>query len=174
MGTFTSLIVHIIAPHMPSKICSKIYGLAGLANSEYVRNKTYIQNIKALHIGKNTFINRFCKMINGFDTENEDSHITIGNNVTIGYGTTIITSTHKIGNSNYRADFRSIAYKPVEIGDGTWICANCTILPGVHVGRGCVIAAGSVIVNDCKDNCVYGGNPAKMLKGLNTLEEKSK
>ena len=168
MGIIRSYFVHKIAPNMPSKICSLILKKAGLKNSEFIRNKTYIENIDALIVGNNTFINKYCRLHNGFDSKNKESYIIIGNNVTIGYGTTIITSTHEIGSTKYRADFRKIQYKPVKIGDGTWICANCVILPGARIGNGCVIAAGSVVIDDCVDNGLYGGNPAKLIKMLDT------
>ena len=67
---------------------------------------------------------------------------------------------------NYRADYRKIKFKPVHIGDGSWIGANCTILPGITIGKGCVVAAGAVVVKDCEDNCMYGGNPAKLIRQL--------
>lgn len=72
----------------------------------------------------------------------------------------------KLGGAVYRADFRDIKYRPVLIGTGTWICANCVILPGVKIGKGCVIAAGAVVVKDCKDNSLYAGNPARFIKSL--------
>ena len=68
------------------------------------------------------------------------------------------------GGANQRAGM--YCNKDIEIGDGTWICANVTILPGVKIGKGCVIAAGSVVNKDCEDNCMYGGVPAKLIKRL--------
>ena len=97
MRVLKSFIVHSVAPAMPSRICSSLYRWVGLNNCDNVRNNTYIQNIDAIFIGKNSFINKFCKVYNGFDGSNPHSHVQIGNNVTIGYGTTIITSTHSIG-----------------------------------------------------------------------------
>lgn len=40
------------------------------------------------------------------------------------------------------------------------------ICPGVEIGRGTIVAAGSVVINNCKENCLYGGNPAKLIKEL--------
>lgn len=47
-----------------------------------------------------------------------------------------------------------------------WIGANCIILPGSIIRKGCVIAAGSVFRGETKVNCVYAGNPAKLIKEL--------
>ena len=49
---------------------------------------------------------------------------------------------------------------------GTWIGANAIVLPGVRIGEGCVIAAGSVVVNDCEDNSLYAGVPARFIRKL--------
>lgn len=50
------------------------------------------------------------------------------------------------------------------VGDGTVIGANATILPGVHIGKYCLIGAGSVVVGDVEDGAVMVGNPARMIK----------
>lgn len=50
------------------------------------------------------------------------------------------------------------------IGNDVWIGANVFIKRGVNIGNGCIIAAGSVVVNDIPDYCIVGGNPAKLIK----------
>jgi acetyltransferase-like isoleucine patch superfamily enzyme len=54
----------------------------------------------------------------------------------------------------------------VVIGDDVWIGANAVILPGVTIGRHCVVAAGAVVTKDVPDNTVVGGIPAKVLRTL--------
>jgi acetyltransferase-like isoleucine patch superfamily enzyme len=54
--------------------------------------------------------------------------------------------------------------KPIVIGDNVWIGANCLILPGVTIGEGSVIAAGSVVVKDIPAFVVAAGNPARVKK----------
>ena len=83
MNIAAKIIVQGIAPKLPSRICSFIYNKAGLENSEGVRNSTYIQNLRALKIGENCFINKFCKVLNGFDENNIESYVVIGESVTI-------------------------------------------------------------------------------------------
>jgi len=56
------------------------------------------------------------------------------------------------------------------IGDGAWIGARVIILPGVTVGAGAVIAAGSVVTSDCAPDSLYAGVPAQ-LKGPLKEEE---
>lgn len=55
---------------------------------------------------------------------------------------------------------------PIKICDKVWIGMGCTILKGVTIGEGAVVAAGSVVTKDVEPYTVVGGNPAKMIKQL--------
>lgn len=112
---------------------------------------------KNIHIGKGTRINYDCFLDNS-------AEIYIGKEVSIGMCSKLITSKHKIGDKNRRALDSYGA--PIKIGDGTWICANVTIQPGVTIGEGCIIAVGSVVTKDCESNGFYGGVPAEIIKYL--------
>lgn len=85
--------------------------------------------------------------------------ITIGRNVDVAMHVTFATSTHHIGTPERRAGESRKA--PIVVGDGVWIGARSIILPGVSIGEGVVIAAGSVVTSDCDANSVYAGVPAK-------------
>lgn len=54
--------------------------------------------------------------------------------------------------------------RPVVIEDDVWIGSRVTILPGVIVGRGCVIGASSVVTKSCPPYSVVAGNPAKVVR----------
>jgi maltose O-acetyltransferase len=56
------------------------------------------------------------------------------------------------------------------VGDGSWIGANVTILPGVTIGKDCVIGAGAVVTSDCAPNTVYAGVPARPIRMLAPLD----
>jgi len=65
-------------------------------------------------------------------------------------------------------------YRPVIIEDDVWIGANCIILPGVTIGKGSVVAAGSVVVKSIPAYVLAGGNPAEVIKDFsNTIKQKS-
>jgi len=108
-------------------------------------------------IGRRTFVNFGCV----FDNLGP---IRIGNDCDIGMEVLIATSTHEIGAPDRRAG--ALGGRAVTIGDGCWVGARATLLPGVAVGRGCIIAAGAVVTRDCEPDGVYGGNPARRLREL--------
>lgn len=110
------------------------------------------ENIK---IGKNVFINSCCRF-------QDQGGISIGNDVLIGHNTTIATLNHDM-NPNKRGN---LTPSPVKIGNKVWIGADCTILPGVEIGDGAVIGAGSVVTKNIPSNTVAAGNPAKIIKEI--------
>lgn len=117
-------------------------------------------------IGKNTFIN--------FNfTCQDDAEVVIGENCDFGPNVTIVTPVHPML-SNERQGLmcpdgvgRRLCYaKPVHIGKGCWLCANVTVLPGVTIGEGCVIGAGSVVTRDIPANSFAAGNPCRVIRTL--------
>lgn len=54
--------------------------------------------------------------------------------------------------------------RAITIEDDVWIAANVTVLPGIRIGRGSVVAAGSVVTSDVDPYLVVGGVPARLIK----------
>lgn len=94
-----------------------------------------------------------------FDLE---QRITIGDNVMIGPQVMILTSTHELGPREHRAG--PLTRSPVTIGDGAWIGARAVLLPGVTIGNGAVVDAGSVVNKDVPPDARFGGIPARKLQ----------
>ncbi len=94
--------------------------------------------------------------------------IEIGNNVLIGGNVTIIDNDfHPLDPEKRKLDDRiAIKRKPIKIGDNVFIGMNSTILRGTKIGENSIVGAGSVVKGEFPDNCVIGGNPAKVLKML--------
>jgi maltose O-acetyltransferase len=90
--------------------------------------------------------------------------ITIGKNVSFGHQVIVLTNSHEIGPASGRAS--TINSRPVMIGNGSWLGARVTILPGVNIGAGAVVAAGSVVHEDVPANTMVAGTPARMVKLL--------
>lgn len=110
-----------------------------------------------LEIGEDTFINTGCIFL-------DDNKITIGKKCGIGPGVHIYTSTHPVHHLA-RMNGETIL-GPVVINDMVWVGGNSTILPGICIGEGAVIAAGSVVTKNVAPYSLYAGNPAVFKKKI--------
>jgi serine acetyltransferase len=89
-------------------------------------------------------------------------HVRIGRNVMVGnYSIVADTEIPGIGEP---AGGPLLESRPVNIGDGAWLAARVTVLPGTHIGAGAVIAAGSVVSGEIPERAVAGGIPARILR----------
>lgn len=89
----------------------------------------------------------------------------IGSNVMMGPDCLFYTRNHKFA----KVQKKYLGYteiKPIIVGDDVWLGARCIILPGVKIGRGSTIGAGSIVTKDVPPYSVSAGNPAKVLKSL--------
>jgi acetyltransferase-like isoleucine patch superfamily enzyme len=59
--------------------------------------------------------------------------------------------------------------RPVVLEDYVWLGTGCIVLPGVRIGRGSIVGAGSVVAQDIPPLCVAAGNPAKVVRRFNDL-----
>lgn len=95
--------------------------------------------------------------------------ISVGANSRIGMRTVMITASHAIGATETTRTSRAPgteSHHPIRIGENVWVGANCTLLPGVEIEPGVVIAAGSVVSKNCKANHLYAGVPARPIRQL--------
>lgn len=110
-----------------------------------------------IHTHGLTVINYNCVIL-------DTSPVNIGANVFIAPGVCIACSGHSM-NARQRAQGISTS-KPINIGNDVWIGANATICPGVSIGDGTVIGAGSVVVKDIPAGVVAAGNPCKVMRKI--------
>ena len=108
---------------------------------------------KNIHLGRRVFINSGCKF-------QDQGGIFIGDDVLVGHNCVIATLNHAEAPER-RGD---MVPRPVRIGNRVWIGANATILPGVTVGDGVIIAAGAVVTKDVAPRAVVAGVPARVMK----------
>ena len=66
----------------------------------------------------------------------------------------------------HRNDSDYIKTAPIHIGRNSWVTMNCIILKGVRIGENVTITPASVVIGDVPDNCIYGGNPAELIRHL--------
>lgn len=94
---------------------------------------------------------------------NHDAKITCKKSIKIGSGV-IIGEDVRIMDSDSHIIEGMVNCKDIVIEDNVWIGIRCTILKGVHIGKGSVIAANSLVIKDIPENCLAGGVPAKVIK----------
>ena len=110
-----------------------------------------------IRTGRNFYANHGCTILDG-------GGVIFGDNVLLAPGVVISGATHPLDETQRLAGWE-IA-RPIVIGDGVWICAHATITEGVTIGRGAVVAAGTVVVNDVPEFTLVGGVPAKVIKEI--------
>lgn len=136
------------------ELMKKILGKP-LDDSTTVLPPFYIDYGKPVKIGKDCFIQQCCTFFGR-------GGITIGDGVFIGPKCNLITINH-----DPNPDNRSATYgRPIVIEDKVWIGINSTILPGVRIGYGSIVGAQSVVTKDVPPMTVVAGNPARIIKKI--------
>lgn len=129
----------------------------------------YKFDINKIKIGKNSYGSINVKM---YGTDNEN--LIIGNYCSIASNVLFVLG----GNHNYKTlttypfknkilnenNIEAISKGPIILEDDVWIGANSLILSGVRIGKGAIVAAGSVVTKDIPPYAIVGGNPAKIIK----------
>jgi acetyltransferase-like isoleucine patch superfamily enzyme len=108
--------------------------------------------MQRVSIGENSVINFGCHLDNRVG-------IRIGSNVSIANSTKIYSLGHDVDDAFFAAKG-----KEVTIGDYACVFSNVLIMPGVKLGKGCVVYAGSVVTKDIGEYEVVGGNPARFIR----------
>lgn len=108
---------------------------------------------KNINIGRNVFINSCCCF-------QDQGGIYIDDGVLVGHNVILATLNH-----DFDPNRREILHSaPIKIGKNVWIGSRSTILPGVKVNDGSIVAAGSVVNKDVPSNSIVAGIPAKVIK----------
>lgn len=146
--------VNDILPHIPfwfvRRWYLRLWG-AQIGKGSFVMKKNYIMNCSRLKMGTYSHINRGC-------TIDARGNITIGNNVSISHGAYIMSGSHDHQSKDFIGKFL-----PITIDDYAWIGVGAVILQDVHIGKGAVVCAGSVVTKDVGDYEIVGGVPAKKI-----------
>lgn len=121
----------------------------------------YVDYGKNIRFGKRCWIQQGCTF---FDR----GGIILGDDVFLAPKVNLITINHAPAPDN-----RSATYgRPIVIEDKAWIGINATILPGVTVGYGSIVGAGSVVTHDVPPLTIVAGNPARIIKKIETRQSK--
>ncbi|KAJ5871658.1 uncharacterized protein N7529_004011 [Penicillium soppii] len=118
-----------------------------------------------ISIGKDTFINWNMTVL-------DTSIVVIGDRVMIGTGVSLLSAGHDTSVLSRR---KLVEFgHPIFIGNDCWIGANVIILPGVSIGEGCTIGAGSVVTKSIPPFSVAYGNPCRVKRTIQSAEEEEK
>lgn len=109
-----------------------------------------------ISIGENSLVNVFGTLMG-------HGSVDIGADVLIGPHTTIVAGNHTFDDPNTPIVQQDVVGKGIDIHDDVWIGANCTVLDGVTLEEGSVVAAGSVVTESVAARTVVGGAPAKKI-----------
>ncbi len=106
-----------------------------------------------IFLGEGVFINSGCKF-------QDQGGIYLGDRCLIGHNVVLATLNHDMDPSR-RGDLHPA---PIRIGHDVWIGSNATVLPGVTIGDGAMVAAGAVVTKDVPPTTIVGGVPAKPIR----------
>lgn len=131
----------------------QVYRMHGLkiGRCSRIDLKVRMMSLDKLVIGEYTHIN------NGTFIDARGG-VNIGNNVSISFNVSIVSGGHSVNSPVFAGE-----HLPVLIQDYAWIGVNATILKGVIIGEGSVVAAGSVVTKDIPPYSIVGGVPAKII-----------
>ncbi len=116
-----------------------------------IASQAFIFNPNELTVGNDVYI--------GFNSYIGQGQVRLEDEVLIGNFVSITATNHLIKEQSFR--FGGFKAEPIIIGKGTWIGANSSILAGVSIGKGCLVAAGAVVTKSFGDGLVLAGIPAK-------------
>lgn len=164
------------------------FNLSKIKWGQFLRlgNDVYISALgkKGVQFGDNVSIGAFSRVIVSASMNNMGEQIKIGNNVGIGefaylggaggleIGDECIAGqylschpeNHNYENPHISIRHQGVSRKGIKIGKNCWIGSKVTILDGVEIGDGCILAAGSVITKSFPKNSIIAGIPAKLIK----------
>jgi len=126
-----------------------------IENNVFIHENVLIRSNAKIVIGEGTTINRNCCIL---------AKVMIGKDCSIAPNVVIAGSNHKFNEIEVSVKKQGVIMNGIIIEDDVWISANATILDGVTIGKGSVIAAGAVVNKDVPPLTVVGGVPARILK----------
>lgn len=150
-----------------TQVLKELFG--GIGENASVRSPFLCDHGCNIYLGNNVSVNMNCTFI-------DCNKIIIGDNVLIGPNVQLYTAAHPVELAQRLTpdwDASSGEYfcrtysKPITIEDGCWLGGGVIVLPGVTIGRGSVIGAGSVVTRDIPNNVIAFGNPCRVARRIN-------
>ncbi|MBQ9003087.1 MAG: sugar O-acetyltransferase [Eggerthellaceae bacterium] len=139
----------------PADALEALRGILGYVGDDVVVRQPFrVDGGARVSIREGSFVNYDCLFL-------ANDRIDIGSRVLIAPRVMLLTVSHPVGAAErFRVRYLTA---PIEIGDEAWIGTGATIMPGVRVGRGAVVAAGAVVTRDVPDGYIVAGVPARVI-----------
>ena len=122
-----------------------------------VYSNVYLRNPQNLRVGSNVTFQPMSYI-------EASGGVTIGDDCSIAHGVSIMSESHVTTDRDIPFKCQGMFYKPVTIGEDTWVGAKATILAGVTIGKKVIIGANAVVTKDIPDYAVVAGAPARIIK----------
>mgnify|MGYP000956399363 CR=1 FL=1 len=130
-------------------------GKAVTIKSGEIESGVRIMPTSKIDIGKNFYVNCYSHLCGS---------IFIGDDVQLGPKVVIWSKNHVFSSLDIPINKQGHTDEPIIIGNNVWIGASAVILPGVSVGEGSVVGAGSIVAKDIPPYSIAVGNPAKVIR----------
>lgn len=123
----------------------------------YVNPPLYVDYGRHIEIGENFYANMDCIFL-------DVNKIRFGDDVMVGPRVAFYTAGHPIDAEVRISDLEFGL--PITVGNKVWIGGSTSILPGVTIGEGAIIASGAVVTKDVPPYTIVGGNPARVIREI--------
>lgn len=138
-----------------NELIQQLFGRAG--KNIWIEPPFYCDYGSNIYVGDRVFFNFNCTIL-------DPAKVTIGDRCFFGPNVQIYTASHPL-DKHERAQGVETAHE-IYIGNDVWVGGGAILLPGVHVGEGSVIGAGSVVTRNIPANTFAAGTPCKKIKSL--------
>ena len=118
---------------------------------------------EGLRMGNNSNIGAYCYI-------GCSGKIEIGNNVLMGPRVSILAENHNFSDTEQPMKRQGVTREPIVVEDDCWIASGSIILAGVTIGKGSIVAAGSVVTKDVPPYSIVAGSPARIIRNRREIE----
>jgi len=147
-----------LSPTVPeSERAALLAKLFGVATNAWVTPPFFCDYGSNIQLGDKVYFNFNCVVL-------DVAKVTIGNNVLFGPAVQLYTATHPMNAEERRSGLEFA--KPINIGNDVWLGGGAIVCPGVTIGDGSVIGAGSVVVRDIPGGVFAAGNPCRVIRNV--------
>jgi len=162
------LLYYLVARHLPASntrltgwtarvrraVCQGLFQTCG--DRVNIEHGAYFGDGSLIDIGDDSGLGVDCQIY---------GRVTLGRDVMMGPEVIMITRNHGVDRTDHPMRLQPDAdERPIVIGDDVWIGTRAILLPGVTVGDGAVVAAGSVVTHPVPARAIVGGNPARLIR----------